>query len=99
MITQKSFADSGSNTSAHLGSRGIILLVSLVLLSLLLQGCVALQVRRPLPEHLLDQVEVADLPGIRSWGDVYSETLEQSAIESIKQEMAAKVRIPPGTWH
>ena len=64
-------------------------LVSLALCGLLLQGCVALQVRHPLPEHLLDQVQVADLPGIRAWGDVYSENLEQSALESIKQEMAA----------
>jgi len=46
-------------------------------------------VRHPLPEHLLDQVQVADLPGIRDWGDVHSENLEQSAIESIWQEMAA----------
>ncbi len=64
-----------------------ILLICLA--ALMLQGCVALQVRHPLPEHLLDQAEVGGLRGIRSWGDVYSESLEQSAIESIKQEMAA----------
>ncbi|MCX5888371.1 MAG: hypothetical protein NTY36_02840 [Deltaproteobacteria bacterium] len=49
----------------------------------------ALQVRHPLPEHLQDQAEVENLPGIRAWGDALSESLEQSAIESIKQEMAA----------
>ena len=49
----------------------------------------SLQVRQPLPEHLLDQAQITDLPGIRAWGDVYSESLQQSAIESIKQEMAA----------
>jgi hypothetical protein len=49
----------------------------------------SLPVRHPLPENLLDQVQVADLPGIRDWGDVHSEHLEQSAIESIRQEMAA----------
>ena len=48
-----------------------------------------LRVRQPLPEHLLDQAQVANQPGIRAWGDVYSENLEQSAIESIKQELAA----------
>ena len=37
----------------------------------------------------MDQVEVADLPGIRAWGDTLSESLEKSAIESIRQEMAA----------
>jgi len=52
--------------------------------ALILQGCVALQVRHPLPEDLLDQTQVADLPGIRAWGEVYSESLGQSAIESVK---------------
>ena len=64
----------------------LALLAALVFLS---QGCMALQVRHPLPEHLLDQAQVADLPGIRAWGDTLSESLEQSAIESIRQEMAA----------
>ena len=49
----------------------------------------SLPVRHPLPENLLDQVQVADLPGIRDWGDVHSEHLEKSAVESIRQEMAA----------
>ena len=49
----------------------------------------ALQVRHPLPENLLDQVEVAGLPGIRDWGDVHSENLEQSALESVQQELTA----------
>ena len=64
----------------------LALLTALVFLS---QGCMALQVRHPLPEHLLDQVQIADLPGIRDWGDVHSENLEQSALESIQQELAA----------
>ena len=64
----------------------LALLTALVFLS---QGCMSLPVRHPLPEHLLDQVQVADLPGIRDWGDVHSENLEQSALESIQQEMAA----------
>jgi hypothetical protein len=49
----------------------------------------ALKVRQALPENLLDQAQVADLPGIRAWGDVASKSLQQSAIESIRQEMAA----------
>ncbi|MEW6660144.1 MAG: patatin-like phospholipase family protein [Thermodesulfobacteriota bacterium] len=64
-------------------------LVLTCLAALTLQGCMALKVRQPLPEHLLDQAQVADLPGIRAWGDVTSESLQQSAIESIRQEMAA----------
>ena len=64
----------------------LALLAALVFLS---QGCIALQVRHPLPEPLMDQAEVVDLPGIRAWGDTLSESLEKSAIESIRQEMAA----------
>ena len=64
-------------------------LVMTCVVALILQGCMALQVRHPLPEHLQDQAQVDDLPGIRAWGDTYSESLEQSGIESIKQEMDA----------
>ncbi len=64
-------------------------LLCLLALGFLLSGCMALQVRHPLPEHLLDQAEVANLPGIRYWGDVPSPSLEQSAIESVEQELAA----------
>ena len=66
-----------------------VALALLAVLVFLSQGCIALQVRHPLPENLLDQAQVADLPGIRAWGDSLSESLEKSAIESIRQEMAA----------
>jgi len=61
----------------------------LTALAFLSQGCMALHVRHPLPENLLEQVQIAGLPGIRDWGDVHSENLEQSAIESVQQELAA----------
>jgi hypothetical protein len=48
-----------------------------------------LGVRRPLSEHLEDQAQVADLPGIKAWGDNCRESLEQSGIEAIRQERAA----------
>jgi predicted acylesterase/phospholipase RssA len=64
-------------------------LVLTCLAAFMLQGCMALHVRHPVPEPLLDQVKVDDLSGIRAWGDEYSESLEQSGIDSIKQEMAA----------
>jgi hypothetical protein len=72
------------------GSRrqGYVLVMTCVV-AFILPGCMALQVRHPLPEHLQNQAQVDDLPGIRAWGDTYSESLEQSGIESIKQEMAA----------
>ncbi len=69
--------------------QGIVGFVGLALLGLLLQGCMSLQVRHPLPENLQDQAQVAGLPGIRDWGDVESKNLEQSALESVQQELAA----------
>jgi len=89
MFGKKSSAKSAGRTRAGSGGRGFRVLVSVALLGLLLQGCMVLRVRHPLPEHLLDQAQVANQPGIRAWGDVYSENLEQSAIESINQELAA----------
>jgi hypothetical protein len=66
-----------------------VILAVMAALVFLSQGCVLLQVRHSLPEHLLDLAQVENLPGIRAWGDVSSESLEQSAKESMKQEMAA----------
>jgi len=64
-------------------------LLALICLAVpLLQGCMASPVRHPLPESLLDQAQVDDLPGIRVWGDKPN-GLEQSGLESIQQEMAA----------
>ena len=66
-----------------------VILAAIAVLVLLSQGCALLQVRHPLPEYLLDQAQIENLPGVRAWGDVSSESLEQSAKESMKQEMAA----------
>ena len=63
----------------------LVVLAVMAALVLLSQGCALLQVRHPLPEHLLDQAQVENLPGVRAWGDVSSESLEQSAKESMKQ--------------
>jgi len=65
------------------------LLAWLAALAVLLQGCATLMPYHPLPAHLEDLAEVPGFPGVRGWGDAYSEALEKSAIESIQQEMAA----------
>src|SRR4030065_2727618 len=67
----------------------LVILAVMAALVLLSQGCVLLQVRHPLPEYLLDQAQIENLPGVRAWGDVSSDSLEQSAKESMKQEMGA----------
>jgi hypothetical protein len=89
MLREELSTNSTGRTRSGSDGIGFFALVALALLGFLLQGCTSLQVRHPLPEHLIDQVQVADLPGIRDWGDVHSENLEKSASESIKQELAA----------
>lgn len=77
----------GIRTSSPI--RGFLVLVSLVLFSIFLQGCMALNVRHPLPENLLDEVQVDDLIDVRAWGDKENEGLKKSATESLEQERAA----------
>lgn len=89
MLREESALNLPVSPRAGLDVRGLFAFVGLLLGGLLLQGCVALQVRHPLPEHLMERVEIAGLPGIRAWGDEYSESLEQSAIKSFEQELAA----------
>ena len=86
MIGRNRFSAAGKE------ARGLarwVILAGMAVLVLLSQGCALLQVRHPLPEYLLDQAQIENLPGVRAWGDVSSESLEQSAKESMKQEMAA----------
>jgi predicted patatin/cPLA2 family phospholipase len=56
---------------------------------MLVQGCASLRPRSPLPEYLESKVEVPGFPGVRAWGDEVSESLTQSARDSIRQERLA----------
>ena len=56
---------------------------------LILQGCATTRVRHPLPANIEDQVQMAGFPNVRSWADAPSKALNESAVESIKQEIAA----------
>jgi predicted patatin/cPLA2 family phospholipase len=55
----------------------------------ILQGCATTIVRNPVPSNLEDQVEVSGFPNVRSWADAPSKALNESAVESIRQEIAA----------
>lgn len=55
----------------------------------LLQGCASLPNTRPLPSNLEDEVQMPGFHDIRAWGDMRSKALEQSARDSIKQELAS----------
>ena len=67
----------------------LVILGYLFVSILLLHGCATVQVRNPLPANLEDQVEVSGFPNVRSWADTPSKALNESAVESIKQEIAA----------
>lgn len=67
----------------------IISLFTLLFFSgMLFQSC-AVRTYKPLPQHLEADVQMPEMPNVRCWGDVRSEYLEQSALESIEQEMKA----------
>ena len=66
-----------------------LVLASLVVLFMVVQGCATLRPRSPLPEALESEVEVPGFPGVRAWGDEISESLMKSARDSIRQERVA----------
>ncbi|MFZ5447285.1 MAG: patatin-like phospholipase family protein [Thermodesulfobacteriota bacterium] len=71
-------------------SGNVFLLAGLTVLGLLLQGCAILtRPYKPPPAVLENEVQIPGLPGVRAWGDEFSLSLEQSAIESLEQERAA----------
>jgi hypothetical protein len=68
----------------------VFLLIGLTVLGLLLQGCAILtRSYKPPPAALENQVQIPGLPGVRAWGDEFSQSFEQSTIESLEQEKAA----------
>jgi predicted acylesterase/phospholipase RssA len=70
-------------------ARFLTVLACLAVLMLLIQGCATLKPYNPPPPTIQDQVQVPSFPGVRAWGDEPSESLKQSAIESLEQEKAA----------
>ena len=60
----------------------------LLFLALFFTSCGHLRTYDPLPQDLEHTVTMPGLPGVRSWGDVPSEGLASSALESLEQEKA-----------
>lgn len=67
----------------------LALIACLASLTLSLSNCAVLMPRNPLPAGLEDLAQIPGMPGVRAWGDQYSECFEQSAVESSEQEAAA----------
>jgi hypothetical protein len=63
--------------------------LTLASIVMLLQGCGALRQYHPLPEQYEQQAQVPGFKDIRAWADMPNKALEQSALDSLKQERAA----------
>ena len=70
----------------------------LFLLLIFVQGCGTVRGRHPVPAVLQDEVQVVGLPDVRGFGDSPSETLFKSAVESVRQELAAQPGKPAGVF-
>ena len=73
-------------------------LAALAVLAFLIQGCGTARTRQPLPPYYLDEARVVGLPDVRGYGDAPDESLKQSAVESVRQELAAQPGKPAGVF-
>jgi predicted acylesterase/phospholipase RssA len=62
------------------------------------QGCGFARTRQPLPPYYMDEARVVGLPDVRGYGDAPDESLKQSAVESVRQELAAQPGKPAGVF-
>jgi predicted acylesterase/phospholipase RssA len=61
----------------------------MILMMVELTGCAVLRPHSPPPPTKETQVEIPGLPGVRAWGDAYSEAFQKDIVESIRQEKRA----------
>ena len=64
----------------------------------MVQGCGVVRARNPVPPAYLDEAQVAGMPDVRGYGDCPDESLFKSAVESIRQELAAQPGKPAGVF-
>lgn len=67
----------------------LALMVCLAAVTLSLSNCAILRLDNPLPANLENRVQMPGMQGVRAWGDQYSKSFEQSAVDSVEQEKAA----------
>ena len=72
------------------GRRFAVLVLALSWPLLGLIGCGTIK-RNPVPLEQIDQAQIPDLPGIRSYGAVYSESFQKDLVQSVRDE-------PPGLY-
>lgn len=70
----------------RLASPSFFPLLLLMVAGLLLGGCSVLRFHKPPPSKLESQVRIPGMPGVRAWGDQFSQEFQDDMIESIRQE-------------
>lgn len=79
-------------------ARKIAILVYLGCLVIMLQGCGTVRSRHPVPPVLQDEAKVTGMPDIRGYADSPDDSMFKSAVESIRQELAAQPGKPAGAF-
>jgi len=75
-----------------------IILVGLAWLMALAPGCGVVRSRQPVPPVLQDEARVAGMPDVRGYADSADDSMYRSAVESIRQELAAQPGKPAGVF-
>lgn len=70
----------------------------LFLLFILVQGCGTVRGRHPVPPVLQDEARVVGMPDIRGYADSPDDSMYKSAVESLRQELAAQPGKPAGVF-
>jgi hypothetical protein len=65
-------------------------LICLLGLVTLVQGCGVVRARNPVPPAYMDEAQVVGMPDVRGYGDAPDDSMHRSAVESIRQELAAQ---------
>lgn len=85
-------------TRINFGLPTSIILVCLAWLVILAQGCGTVRARHPVPQVLQDAARVAGMPYVRGYADSPDVSMYKSAVDSIRQELAAQPGKPAGVF-
>jgi predicted acylesterase/phospholipase RssA len=64
----------------------------------MVQGCGVVRTRNPVPPEYMDEARVVGMPDVRGYGDSPDDSMHRSAVESIRQELAAQPGKPAGVF-
>jgi len=82
----------------YVQGRTILALVSFLGLLELVGGCGVVRARNPVPPAYQEEARVVGLPDVRGYSDAPDKSLHNSAVESIRQELAAQPGKPAGVF-